>query len=110
MGINRIDHLYAETAHWDDSVAFWEGLGFSFAERWGSDGHRAGRLVCNDAAIVLAEVEEKPAFNVFFDITDADALDATGHDVATPLQDTHWGTRWIRVTDPDGRIIALEER
>lgn len=110
MGITGIGHVYAETSDWEGSVAFWEGLGFSFADRWESDGHRAGRLECNSAAVVLAEVPEEPQhLSVFFDIErPEDAPDLPG--VVTPLTDTHWGTRWIRVEDPDGRIHALEER
>jgi uncharacterized glyoxalase superfamily protein PhnB len=108
VGIERIGHLYAETISWEASVGFWEGLGFSFVERWGSDGHRAGRLTKGDAVVVLAEVVAAPAFNVFFDATRLDAM-ALGDSVVTPLEDSHWGTRWIRVTDPDGRVFALEE-
>lgn len=110
MGINGIGHIYAETTQWETSVGFWEGLGFSFAEQWGSDGHRAGRLITAGASVVLSEVDESPAFNVFFDVSGADDM-VLGEQVAvtTPLQDTHWGTRWIRVTDPDGRTFALEE-
>lgn len=109
MGITRIDHLYAETIHWEDSVEFWEGLGFSFVDRWGSKGHRAGKMQCNEAALVLGEIEGgEPAFNVFFALADADAAtDLPG--VVTPLSNTHWGSRWIRVADPDGRVHALEE-
>ena len=108
MGIERIDHLYAETTSWEASVEFWEELGFSIVERWGSDGHRAGRLRKADAVVVLAEVAEEPAFNVFFDVSQLDAMQP-GSSVVTPLEDTHWGTRWIRVTDPEGRVFALEE-
>jgi hypothetical protein len=113
MPVSRIDHIYAETRSWGETVAFWEGLGFSFAERWGDAGHRAGRLVAGDAAVVVAEIppgDDPPAFNVFFTLTDADQLaPAPEVEVVTPLQPTHWGTRWIRVADPDGRVHALEE-
>ena len=111
MDITGIGHIYVETANWESSVTFWEGLGFSFAERWGSDGHHAGRLTKAEATVVLAEVAQNPALNVFFDVEGADRFaPADGVEVTTPLQDTHWGTRWIRVTDPDGRTFALEER
>ena len=111
MGIKGIGHIYAETTQWEASVALWEGLGFSFAEHWGSGGHRAGRLVNNAAAVVLAEVAESPAFNVFFDAAGLERLQlGKAVDLTTPLEDTHWGTRWIRVTDPDGRTFALEEK
>ena len=110
MAITGIGHLYVETTHWEASVAFWEGLGFAFAEQWGSEGHRAGRLACGEASVVLAEVEEPPAFDVFFQLDDADGFEPTpGVSVSTPLEDTHWGTRRIGVTDPDGRTYSLVE-
>ena len=31
-------------------------------------------------------------------------------EVLTPLSETHWGTRWIRVQDPDGNLFCLESR
>ena len=110
MQITGIDHVYAETLHWEDSLAFWNGLGFELVDSWGSDGHRAGRLESGSAAVVLAEVTEgTPTFDVFFAVTDADGADDLPG-VVTPSSDTHWGTRWIRVEDPDGRIHALEEQ
>jgi catechol 2,3-dioxygenase-like lactoylglutathione lyase family enzyme len=111
MAISGIDHLYAETSQWEASVAFWEGLGFAFVERWGSEGHRAGRLACGAAAVVLAEITDgDPTFDVFFEVDDLHGIDpAPGVEVVTPPGDTHWGTRWMRVRDPDGRTYALEE-
>jgi catechol 2,3-dioxygenase-like lactoylglutathione lyase family enzyme len=111
MGIESIDHLYVETSDWEASVAFWTGLGFEFVEQWGSEGHRAGRLDSAAAAVVLAEVTDRaPELNVFFALSDAAAFaPAAGVDVIMPLHDTHWGTRMIRVRDPEGRVHALEE-
>lgn len=112
MGITHLDHLYAETRDWEASVRHWEGLGFTFVERWGSEGHRAGRLTAGTATVVLAEVppEARPDFLVFFGLEDADHF-VIGSDVevVAPLEETHWGTRWIRVRDPEGRGAALEE-
>ena len=109
--LRGIDHLYSETNHWEASVAFWEGLGFSFEEQWGSEGHRAGRLRCNEAQVVLAEMDGEPAANVFFAIDSADGFETgSGVPVVTPPEDTHWGTRWLRVRYPHGRTYALEEQ
>ena len=111
MGITKLDHVYVETRDWDAATAFWGGLGFSFVEQWGSDGHRAGRLEAGSAAVVLAEVDEDaaPAFNVFFQLDDAERF-APGDrvDVIHSLEPTHWGTRWVRVRDPEGRVHCLE--
>ena len=111
MGISHLDHLYAETRHWERSVDYWEGLGFAFIQRWGEAGHRAGRLEAGKAAVVLAEVapDVDPALNVFFRLEDADTFTPPDGSVVTPLEATHSGTRWIRVMDPDGRVNALEE-
>jgi hypothetical protein len=97
MTVTALDHLYVETTDWLGSVGFWERLGFGFAEQWGSAGHRAGRMVAGKAVIVLAEVAVDPEFTVFFSVPDS-----------PDLQPTHWGTRMARVTDPNGRTVALE--
>ena len=113
--VRALDHLYLETRSFDAAVAFWEGLGFKVAERWGDEGHRAGRLVSGAASVVLAE-GRAPAQVVHFRVPagSLDALAATldGNDqvkVVTPVEATHWGTRWLRVQDNDRRIYALEE-
>ena len=103
--IDRIDHLYLETRSFDDAVRFWERLGFKLASTWGRDGHRAGRLESGDAYLVLAESQE-PMLNVHFGLGEADELAAR---LGQPLEKTHWGTRLLRVTDPDGRTFVLEE-
>ena len=111
MAVTDLDHLYIETHDWEASVSFWEGLGFSFASRWGSSGHRAGRLESAAAAVVLAEVsaDQSPGFNAFFRLDEADDFAmGPGVEVTTPLEDTHWGTRWIRVRDPEGQVYSLE--
>ena len=116
--INKIDHIYVETTKWDAAVAFWNGLGFEFVEQWGEDGHRAGRLCRADAQVVLAEASGNPVGpTVHFDLSAAEAsalndrLSANDAvDVQVPLEDTHWGTKWIRVKDPDGNVYALEAK
>jgi catechol 2,3-dioxygenase-like lactoylglutathione lyase family enzyme len=111
MTIRAIDHVYAETTRWGAAVAFWKGLGFEFAERWGSEGHRAGRLVSGDAVVVVAEVPAgtEPGFSVFFATDDVDGLrPGEAVEVVTPPEDTHWGTRWLRAADPEGRVYSIE--
>ena len=117
MTIEAIDHLYMETRSFEQAVAFWEALGFRLIQRWGTGGHVAGMLRSGAATIVLAEAPEatKTPVTVHFGVSDAAALaerlQAAGDAVAveTPLEATHWGTRWLRVRDPDGRVFALEE-
>ena len=100
MAVSKLDHLYLETRSFDETVAFWERLGFTLASTWGQDGHRAGRLESGDAYIVLAE-SETPVLNVHFGVEELEKL-------GTP-ETTHWGARLIRVKDPDGRTFVLEE-
>ncbi len=100
MSIEALDHLYLETTSWDETIGFWEQRGFGLVEQWGSDGHRAGRLVAGSAVIVLAEVTATPDATVFLRVGPAGTGD--------PMEPTHWGTRMARVTDPDGRTFALE--
>jgi len=111
MAVTGLDHVYAETHDWDSSVAFWGTLGFSFADRWGSVGHRAGRPASGSAIVVLAEVpaDRAPAYHVFFAMDEDHVDPGPEGELVTPLEDTHWGTRWIRVTDPEGRVHCFEE-
>jgi hypothetical protein len=111
VSITKLEHLYVETHEWGLSVAFWSGLGFSFIRTWGSEGHRAGRLESGIAAVVLAEVpsEQPPTSSAFFTLEDPDDFSVgEAADVITPLQETHWGTRWMRVRKPEGRVYAFE--
>jgi len=117
MSVSHLDHLYLETRHFDRSLAFWEALGFAVAERWGESGHRACLLRSGRAEVVVAEVApgagpQRPTAH--FGLRDADATSArlAADDrvaVIAPLEPTHWGTRWIRVEDPDGNLFCLEE-
>lgn len=102
-----LDHLYRETAHWEATVALWEGLGFTFAERWGSTPHRAGRMTAGATAIVIAEVlpAEEATDSVFIAVDDLERLAGL---VGTPIANTHWGTRMVTITDPDGRTYNFE--
>jgi len=114
MGIKGFDHLYIESPRFEESVAFWAALGLQVEDKWGDDGHRACRLASPALQVVLVEAAAEPVLNLHLAMTDPVAtmrqLDAGLAQVAiaTPLEDTHWGTRWIRLTDPDGRMFCLE--
>ena len=110
----KLDHLYIETRHFEKTLAFWKALGFETARVWGDDGHRACRLVCEESSLVLAESTVPVGPVVHFRVPEVDGLnrELAKHEavtVRTPLEDTHWGTRWIRVEDPDGRVHVLEK-
>jgi hypothetical protein len=102
-----LDHLYRETHHWDASVAWWQRLGFSFAEQWGEVPHRAGRLVNEHCVVVLAEVspDQRVRESVFLATSD---LDAVSEVTGVAIAETHWGTTMVSLTDPDGRTYNIE--
>jgi catechol 2,3-dioxygenase-like lactoylglutathione lyase family enzyme len=119
MAIKKIDHLYAQTSHWEKSISFWTALGFSVARQWGDAGHRACTLTCGDASVTLAELDDKSHLpdraTPYFLVDGIEQLSESvtqSKDVAVvlPLEKTHWGTRWIPVQDPDGNIYCLQER
>ncbi len=103
----QLDHLYRETVKWTDSVEFWQRLGFEFAEQWGAEPHRAGRLTSGAASVVLAEVTSDPASTIFLTTDD---IGAVAEATDTSVADTHWGTRMVSLTDPDGRVYNIEPR
>ena len=105
----HLDHLYRETTNWDESVAFWERLGFGFVEQWGAIPHRAGTLRNGTATIVLAEVggDQIPAATTFLSVLDVEDLASV---TGVPVTETHWGTRMATLIDPDGRTYHFEPR
>jgi len=118
MSVTGLDHIYVETRAFERSIAFWQALGFSVADSWGEGDHRACRLSAGSAWVVLAEAgagHDPQRATIHLAMTDADALDvklgsADAVDVISPLEDTHWGTRCIRVQDPAGNLYVLEAR
>jgi catechol 2,3-dioxygenase-like lactoylglutathione lyase family enzyme len=116
MSVTGFDHVYVETRHFQKTIAFWEALGFTVAESWGEGDHRACRLSAGTAWVVLAEAgagHDPQRATVHLSVAEPEALDAKiagtdAVDVISPLESTHWGTRWIRVRDPDGNLYVLE--
>jgi catechol 2,3-dioxygenase-like lactoylglutathione lyase family enzyme len=117
MSISKIDHLFLQTNHWERSLQFWTRLGFTIVRQWGEDGHRACQLQSGDAQLTMAELEDKSHLpdrpTAYFKVSNIEEMnrglsDSSAVQVVLPLQKTHWGTRWIRVQDPDGNIYALE--
>ena len=116
MAIEGYDHTYVETRDYPAARRFWAALGFAVDQEWGGEGHRACRLVAGDTSVVLAECAPggKPQGpTAHFRAAAPEDLDArlraSGDvEVVTPLEPTHWNTRWIRVRDPDGSVWVLE--
>ena len=113
MTIDGIDHLYIATRDFDRALEFWQGLGFAVTTSWGDDEHRGVHLESGGARLVLAE-DEPTGVTVHFATDDLDAFSLMiegqgGGTVETPAQATHWGTRWMRVRDPEGAVFSVEE-
>ena len=113
MGIVHMNSLYIETRSFDESRAFWEALGFRLSAEWSDEDHRAGRLEGGPCTIILVE-DETPEVTVHFRISDADPfVEQVAADpavkVEAPFERTHWGTRLMRVQDPDGNVFVLQE-
>ena len=117
--IDRFHHLFIAPADFAASLAFYRDvLGWVVTETWGGNGSDRGAVLSGGGIkVVLAEKTSKQGGdgarpNVHLDIHDVDArfreLPKGTHVVVTPEQ-THWGTRWFVVRDPDGNLIAFEE-
>jgi uncharacterized glyoxalase superfamily protein PhnB len=98
-------------------------LGWRVSEEWGGNGAQRGTALSGGGIkVVIAEraaeagkranAADCARFAVHLDIHDVEArfraLPKGGHVVVEP-EDTHWGTRWFVVRDPDGNRIAFEE-
>jgi catechol 2,3-dioxygenase-like lactoylglutathione lyase family enzyme len=122
--IDRFHHLFIEPADYEASLAFYRDvLGWGITEEWGGNGSdRGASLSGGGIKVVIAERAAEAAkradgadcarFNVHLDIHDIDARFRAlpkGSHVVTEPEDTHWGTRWFVVRDPDGNRLAFEE-
>ena len=121
--IDRFHHLFITPEDFEASLAFYRDvLGWSVVETWGGDGASRGAVLSGGGIkVVIAERSggapgdeglgsARP--NVHLDIHDIDKrfaqLPKGAHVVKQP-EETHWGTRWFVVRDPDGNLIAFEE-
>ena len=121
--IDRFHHLFIMPEDFESSLAFYRDvLGWSVAETWGGNGSSRGAVLSGGGVkVVIAERSGSTAAdaglgsarpNMHLDIHDIDKrfdkLPKGAHVVRQP-EDTHWGTRWFVVRDPDGNLIAFEE-
>ncbi len=123
---DKFDHVFICPSDFDKSLAFYRDvLGFSVTSQWGRSGEPRGvQLSRGEASVVLAEhhtVEKQDlswsegrrghAPTIHLATPDADnrfgELPQGVHLKISP-ENTHWGTRWFVVEDPDGNLIAYE--
>lgn len=123
---DRFDHLFVQPGAFDASLAFYRDvLGWAVEFAWGDAGQpRGASLGSGGMRIVIAE--DHPARDhskshgingtrptVHLAVEDLDARYAQIAPSGTALfapEATHWGTRWFVVRDPDGNLIAYEEK
>ena len=125
MPSDRFDHIFIQPASFDASLAFYrDALGWTVKYAWGNESTPRGACLSSGAMTVVI-AEDHPAEDnsktdgingtrptVHVQVED---LDARFNEVAasglqpTPIQTTHWGTRWFIASDPDGNLIAFEQ-
>lgn len=116
--IDRFHHLFIAPSNFDASLAFYRDvLGWVVTDTWGGNGSDRGVILSGGGVkVVIAEKasigEDGTRPQLHLDIHDIDkrfgAMPKGAHVVKAP-EETHWGTRWFVVKDPDGNVIAFEE-
>ncbi len=118
-------HLFIAPSDFDASLAFYrDRLGWSLVASWGDAPGSRGAVLQSGGGVevVLAEPHPdedddawrsgrrgtQPTVHLQTDDLEArfERLGAGEH-VRIEPQDTHWGTRWFVVADPDGNLIAI---
>ena len=123
---DRFDHLFVQPSSFDGSLAFYRDvLGWKLVFSWGDKDEPRGACLSSEAmTIVLAEPHPaqdkskthgingtRPTLHLRVDNVDERyaALAASGAALFAP-EPTHWGTRWFVARDPDGNLIAFEQK
>jgi len=126
MPHDRFDHVFVEPSSFDASLVFYrDALGWNVSFAWGGDGEpRGASLTSGGMTIVLAEPHPaqdkskshgingtRPTVHLLVANIDQryEQLSRAGVALFAP-ETTHWGTRWFVARDPDGNLIAFEQR
>lgn len=125
--MEKFEHLFIQPRDYTKSFQFFrEVLGWTVTYSHG-DSSDAGRLAYfsyNDFKLVLAEDHDlshpktkpevyktKGRISIHFDTNDVDESFSRikgGPHVVTHPENTHWGTRWFVVEDPDGNQFGWQ--
>jgi len=126
--MEKFDHLFIQPRDWTKSFHFFTNiLGWKVQDQFGeaSDASRFAYIGSESGfKMILAEDHDpsdpakKPAvyqtkgkISMHFQCDDVDARFAkikTDSHVITAPENTHWGTRWFVVEDPDGNQFAWQ--
>lgn len=126
MNTDRFDHVFIQPSSFDASLKFYqEALGWSVKFSWGDASTPRGVCLSSGGmSIVLAEdhpTDDKSKTHgingtrptVHLTVDDIETryaeLSTSGHALFPP-EVTHWGTKWFVARDPDGNLIAFEQR
>lgn len=126
MSSDRFDHVFIQPGSFDASLAFYRyGLGWHVQFEWGVDGQPRGACLSSGAmTVVLAEDHPtddnskshgingvRPTIHLAVDDIHARYAEVFKSGRALfPPQPTHWGTLWFVAQDPDGNLIAFEQK
>ena len=126
MNPDRFDHVFIQPSSFEASLAFYrDGLGWQVQFAWGTEGQPRGACLTSGAmTVVLAEDHptdddsKSHGINgvrptIHLDVEDVQAryteVNKSGRALFPP-QPTHWGTLWFVAQDPDGNLIAFEQK
>jgi len=121
--MDKFDHVFINPSNFDKSLDFYKNtLGWKVVSSWGEKGEERGAVLKSDGgvSVVLAEEhnsqdsaakgksEHKPTVHLNTENID-ERFKKIGHGshVVVKPEDTHWGTRWFVVKDPDGNLLAF---
>ena len=126
MATDRFDHVFVEPSSFDASLAFYrDALDWKVLFSWGKDGEPRGAGLGSGAMqVVLAESHPaqdkskthgingtRPTIHLVVENIDERYAELSKSGVALfPPESTHWGTRWFVAKDPDGNLIAFEQK
>jgi catechol 2,3-dioxygenase-like lactoylglutathione lyase family enzyme len=126
MPQDRFDHLFIAPADFDRAVAFYrDSLGWRLTASWGGENEPRGTILNGGGVeIVLAERHpakdhswsqgingHRPTVHLLVENLDDRFRElASKAEVVVKPEATHWDTRWFVVKDPDGNLIAYEQR
>ncbi len=126
MNTDRFDHLFIQPTSFDASLSFYrDSLGWKVQFSWGQGGEPRGACLSSGAMTVVI-AEDHPAEDnskshgingvrptVHLAVEDVHLryaeVNKSGRALFPP-QATHWGTLWFVAEDPDGNLIAFEQK
>ena len=109
MTTEGIEAVFLETHNWGKSAKFFQALGYDI--EFATD-HNSGQLRRGDSSyLFIAEVPETEPTrqHIVLAVADTDAFEFDASiEVVSEWEETHWGTRLMTISDPDGREWKLQ--